>query len=165
MAVALIVAVAENDVIGRLGVQLPWRLKADLAHFKQVTMGHTVVMGRSTYETLKKPLPGRDNVIVSRQLDFTAPGFTVVHTLDRALALPSRDGDTFVIGGGSVYEQALPFVTKIYLTRVHANPLGDVYFKFDMSDWDEESRERHEADENNEFPYSFITLTRRDHAA
>ncbi len=164
MSVMVIVAIAENDVIGRSGAKLPWHLRGDILRFKELTTDNTVVMGRATYETLGKPLPDRTNVVVSRQLGFEAPGCVVVHTLERALQMP-RQGDLFIIGGAQLYERALPFAQKVLLTRVHGSPDGDVHLRFDDEDWIEVSRERHEADEQNEYAYSFIEYVRKEHAA
>jgi dihydrofolate reductase len=131
MIVAFVVAVAENGVIGRNG-QLPWRLPTDLKRFRQVTLGKPVIMGRKTYESIGKPLDGRDNIVVTRQKDFAPPGIHVVNTVTGAVALgrtlASRRGvnEVAVIGGAEVFRAALPLTQRVYLTLVHGRPEGDV---------------------------------------
>lgn len=160
--IALVVAVAENNVIGGNN-QLLWHLPDDLKHFKRLTLGHPVVMGRRTFESIGRPLPGRPNVVVTRQTDWQAPGVTVVHTVPEALALArTLDEVVCVIGGGEIYQQALPAADVIYLTEVHHAFAGDTHFpELDHAVWREETRERHEADEKHAFPFSFVTLRRR----
>src|SRR5256885_2083203 len=127
--ISLIVAVADNGVIGKTGQMLPWRLPADLAHFKQITMGHPIIMGRKTYQTIGRPLPGRTNIVVTRDQHFVAPGYTVAHSLEKALEV-EESTEQFVIGGANLFEQALPLADKLYLTEVHSNPEGDIKFSF-----------------------------------
>lgn len=160
MTISLIVAVAENGVIGKTGVMLPWRLPADLKRFKEVTMGHPIIMGRKTYETIGRPLPGRQNIIVTRNPDYKADGCEVVSSLPEALEAAKNSEEAFIIGGGQLFEQALPLADKLYLTLVHASPDGDVFFHYDPADWQEISNEPHEADDKNQYPYSFLTLLR-----
>ncbi len=162
---ALIVAVADNGVIGRRG-QLPWHLPLDLKHFKQLTLGHPVLMGRRTYDSIGRPLPGRTNIIITRQPDWTAPGCEVAHSLAEALAIAAtRPGSDLVcvIGGGEIYQAALPAADVIYLTEVHhAVPDGDAFFpSLSPTDWQEQTRERHEADDKHAFAFSFVTLRRQ----
>jgi dihydrofolate reductase len=160
--IALIVAVADNTVIGGNGT-LPWRLSADLRHFKEITMGHPIIMGRKTYESIGRPLPGRINIVISRNSDFNAPGCTVAPTLDAAISFAASSGATtiFIIGGGTIYQQALPYAQKIYLTQVHAMPAGDITFTYPAAEWQETSRKEHRADNNNQYDYSFVTLERQ----
>ena len=162
--VALVVAVAENNVIGRAG-QLPWgRLPADLRHFKALTLGHPVVMGRKTYDSIGKALPGRPNLVVTRQAGWAAPGCeaasSVLGALNRAAEL---DADVVcIIGGGEIYREALPAVDVVYLTEVHHSFEGDAYFPaLSPTEWREENRERHEADVDHPYAFSFVTLRRR----
>ncbi len=162
--VALVVAVAENNVIGRAG-QLPWgRMPADMRHFKALTVGHPVVMGRKTYESIGRALPKRPNLVVTRQAGWAAPGCeaaaSVLGALARAAAL---DADVVcVIGGGEIYREALPAADVVYLTEVHHSFEGDAAFPaLSPTDWREETRERHEADAENPYAYSFVTLRRR----
>jgi dihydrofolate reductase len=157
----LIVAVAEDDVIGRAN-QLPWRLSADLRRFKALTLGKAVLMGRKTFESIGRALPGRTNLVMSRTLDFAAPGCTLVATLDAARAAAGEHSALMVIGGAEIYRQCLPFASRIHLTLVHTRiEDGDTFFDgWRSAEWHESSRERHEADDKNSCPYSFVTLER-----
>ena len=159
---SLIVAVAENGVIGQDNA-LPWHLPNDLRHFKQLTTGHPVVMGRRTFESIGKPLPGRPNVVVTRQADWRAAGVEVAHSVPNALALAATLGaDVFIIGGAEIYRQALPAADAIYLTEVHHAVAGDATFPtLPPTDWREETRERHAPDARHAFAYSFVLLRRR----
>jgi dihydrofolate reductase len=155
----LVVAMSENRVIGRDNA-LPWHLPADLAHFKAVTMGKPIVMGRLTWESIGRPLPGRHNLVVSRTLA-AADGATVVPSLDAALAAAGDAPEVCVIGGARLFEDALRKARRIHLTEVHAEVDGDVHFPpLDSSEWREVSRERREPDERNAHPMSFVTLER-----
>jgi len=157
MLVSIIVARAENGVIGRDGT-LPWRLSADLRRFKRLTMGHAIVMGRKTWESIGHPLPGRRMVVVSRQADYKADGVQVVASLDEALQVARGAGDkeVFVIGGAEIYRQALPIAQRIYLTRVGGQVEGDTYFpELDTGDWSQIESEQHEADAKNDHAYCF----------
>ena len=162
MKLTAIVAAGENGVIGREG-QLPWRLPGDLAHFKTRTMGRPVIMGRKTFESIGKPLPGRVNVVLSRQPDFSAAGVLVAHSLDEALRLPevASADEVMIIGGQAIFEQALPRCDELELTRVHASPEGDAFFHFDESEWELVLAESHPADERNPLPHTFETWERR----
>jgi dihydrofolate reductase len=159
-AVELVVAVAENDVIGRAN-QLPWRLSADLRHFKGLTMGHHILMGRKTYESIGKALPGRTNWVLSRSNDFAPPDCNVVRTLQEG-QYGAGDGPLMVIGGAEIYRLCLPQAARIHLTLVHTKITdGDTFFTaWRDPRWTESSRERHEADEKNAYAYSFLTLDR-----
>jgi dihydrofolate reductase len=165
-AVELVVAAAENDVIGR-GNQLPWRLPADLRHFKALTMGHPILMGRKTYESIGTALPGRTNWILSRRVALGSSGFEppdchLVRTLKEALAEVRGESPLMVIGGAEVYRLCLPSARRIHLTLVHTEIKdGDTFFAdWRGPEWVESSRERHEADANNAYAYSFVTLDR-----
>ena len=165
-ALELVVAVAENDVIGR-GNRLPWRLPADLRHFKNLTLGKPVLMGRRTYESIGKALPGRKNIVLSRSPGFSPGDCIVVKTLrDARLAAEDRPA-LMVIGGAEIYRQCLPEANRIHLTLIHAVIAdGDTVFTgWRGPQWSESSRERHEADDKNEYAYSFITLERTGAAA
>ena len=158
---SLIVAVAENGIIGRNG-QLPWQLSADLKRFKRLTMGHHLVMGRKTFESIGRLLPGRTTVVVTRQPMFVAPGALVAHDLPQALQLAAGDNEVFIVGGSELYRQALPHVNRIYLTQVQARVDGDVRFpEIDESAWQVVSRSHHPVDEQNEFETTFRELIRR----
>ena len=162
--VVLVVAVAENGIIGHQG-QMPWgRMPADLRHFKQLTLGHPVVMGRKTFDSIGKALPGRANIVVTRQLGWAAPGCEAAASVLSALARAhEQDPETVcVIGGGEIYREALPAVDVVYLTEIHHTFEGDASFPaLSPTDWREETRERHEADAQHAYAYSFVTLRRR----
>ena len=162
----LIVAVAENDVIGRAN-QLPWRLPSDLRRFKALTLGKAVLMGRKTFESIGRALPGRTNLVMSRSLDFAPPGCTVVPTLDAALVAAGENSRLMVIGGAEIYRQCLPLASRIHLTLVHTwIEDGDTFFDgWRSAEWHETSCERHEADDKNSCAYSFVTLERRAHSS
>ena len=157
----IVVAVSENDVIGRRN-QLPWRLPADLKRFKALTMGHPILMGRKTYESIGKALPGRTNIVLSRTERFAPPACTVVSTLAAARDAAAA-ATLMVIGGAQIYRECMPFVRKIHLTLVHARiEDGDAFFDaWRGAEWTETYREPHPADEKNACAYSFLTLERR----
>lgn len=160
MKVILIAAVADGGVIGRANT-LPWYLPADLRRFKQLTSGHTVIMGRKTYESMGRPLPNRKNLVITGSKDFRPAGVTLVRSMEDALKLAKDDGDVFVIGGARVFEAALPVGDRLELTRVHAAIAGDVYFPpFNPADWALVSEEKHPADDRNQYPYDFQTFER-----
>lgn len=142
--VVLIAAYADNRVIGNHGA-IPWHVPADFAHFKATTLGHTLVMGRTTYDSIGRPLPGRTTIVVTRNPDWTADGVLVAHGLDEALALAETlPGDTMVAGGSQVYRSALPHATHQVLTEVHCSPEGDAHYpEWDPEEWVEVSREHH----------------------
>jgi dihydrofolate reductase len=158
---SLVVAVAENGVIGRDN-RLPWRLPDDLAYFKRVTMGHPIVMGRRTYESIGKPLPGRENIVVTHQRDYRAPGCTVVHSLEEAWNAANGAQEVSVIGGTAIFRDTLPVADRIHLTEVHANVEGDTFFPaFDRTQWRETEIARHEADARHSYPFRIVVLDRR----
>ena len=157
---ALIVAVSDNGVIGKDN-ELPWRLPNDLKHFKVLTLGHPVLMGRRTYESIGRALPGRANIVVTRQADWAAPGVEVFNSVPAALArAQALDGKVCVIGGGEIYAQTLALADVVYLTEVHTVvENGTAFFPaLPPTEWREESRERHEADERHAVAFSFVTL-------
>jgi len=152
---------AENRVIGRDN-QLPWHLPADLAHFKRLTLGKPVIMGRLVYESIGRPLPGRHNIVLSRNPAFVAEGCTVVHDPDAALAAAGNVDEVAVIGGEQIYRLFLPLADVIHLTVVHAEVPGDTYFpSLPDLEWTEHDRTTRAADERNAYPLSFVTLVRR----
>jgi dihydrofolate reductase len=158
---SLVVAVARNGVIGRDNA-LPWRLPADLAYFKKVTLGHPVVMGRRTHESIGKPLPGRTNIVVTRNRDLVAPGCVVVGSLEEAWKAAGDADEACVIGGTSLFEESLPVADLIHLTEVEADVEGDTYFPpFDRSQWSEREVSRHPADERHAYPFRIVELTRK----
>lgn len=161
MEFSIVVAIARNGIIGREG-GLPWRLPADLAHFKSITMGKPIVMGRLTHESIGRPLPGRENIVVSTNPGYVAQGCQVVQRLDEIHKTQADTSEIMIIGGARLYAEALTMASRIYLTEVHAEPGGDVYFpQFDRALWHEKSRELHSADDKNEYDYSFVSLERR----
>lgn len=160
--VVLVAAVADNGVIGN-GPDIPWRIPGEQAEFKALTMGHTLVMGRATFDSIGRPLPGRTTVVLTRDPDWshdqvlTAP--SIQAALDLAATLP---GDTMVVGGGQVYDAAIQFATDQVLSRVHLEPDGDVFYpEFDPADWTETAREPHPASDG-VAAYDRVFLTRRD---
>jgi dihydrofolate reductase len=159
--ISIICAVARNGVIGRDG-QLPWHLPDDLAHFKRTTLGRPVIMGRRTWESLPRALPGRRNLVVTRTPGYAARGAEVFASLDAALGACGEASDPVVIGGAELYAAALPRAQRIYLTRVHAEVEGDVYFpRFSEADFAEIERLDHPADARHAFAFSVVTLERR----
>ena len=160
MRKSLIVAISENGVIGRDG-RLPWRLRGDLRRFKQLTMGHTIVMGRKTFESIGRVLPGRTSIVVTRQPDYHPPGVIVAASLDEAQRLAAGDVELFYVGGGEIYRQVLPQVERIYMTQVHAQVAGDTVFpELSSRQWRLIERTEHAADEKNDFPFSFLVYER-----
>ena len=163
MKTSLIAALSTNNVIGRNG-QVPWRLSTDLKRFKAMTMGHHLIMGRKTYESVGSPLPGRVNVVITRQRHYAPEGVVVVHSLDEAVEFAARAGETmaFIAGGGDIYQQFMHRADRMDLTRVHADVEGDAYFpEFDdVTEWQLTDSEHFEADQKNEYPYSFLTYVR-----
>ncbi|HVW73917.1 MAG TPA: dihydrofolate reductase [Rhizomicrobium sp.] len=154
--IVLVLALAENGVIGKDG-GIPWHISDDMKRFKALTMGHTVVMGRKTWDSLpKKPLPGRVNVVVTRQKDWRAEGATAAASLGQATA--GTSGVVMVIGGAEIYERALPLASRIELTEVHRAFDGDARFAFDRKGWHETAREDHVTPDG--LRYSYVTLTR-----
>lgn len=163
MNLSIIVAIGEGNVIGKKN-GLPWYLPADLKHFKTLTTGHAIIMGRKTYESLGKPLPNRVNIVLARELDFQPAGCVVAHSIDEALALPEvqNDSEAFIIGGGEIFRQTIDRVATLYVTEVHHRFDGDIYFPIiDQSAWKEIARERGMQDEKNTYEYYFVIYGRR----
>lgn len=162
MKVSLIVAAGENDVIGCNG-GLPWRLPADLKRFRALTTGHHILMGRLTWDSIGRPLPDRVNLVLSRSKTLILPGAEVVGQLSEGLEIARKSGETeaFIIGGASLYAEALPIADRIYLTRVHASPDGDVFLPpIDSDSFREVRTESHKSDEKHSFSFTFSTLAR-----
>ena len=158
--ISLIVAVSTNNVIGVAG-GLPWHLSDDLKRFKAITMGKPIVMGRKTFESIGRPLPGRQNIVVTSQSEFIAPGCEVVNSPQAAVAT-AGGAEIMVIGGGEIYQSFLPLAERVYLTRVHVEVEGDAFFEsLDPSDWSEESREDHAPDAANDHAVSYLVYARR----
>lgn len=159
-AIALVVAMDRRQVIGANGA-LPWRLPADLKHFRAITWGKPIVMGRKTHESIGRPLPGRKNIVVSQTPGFESPGCIVVRSIAEALMLTREAPEVMVIGGAALYAETLPLAKRIYLTEVHAEFIGDVHFPpYDRAAWREQQRLDHPADKLNPYPYSFVLLDR-----
>ena len=149
----LVAAVASNGIIGAAG-QLPWRLPEDLQHFKHLTMGHPVIMGRRTWESLGRPLPGRENIVVSTRRGYEAPGAAVASSLDAALALCIGEPVAFVIGGTRLFEAALPLASGLVMTEIKRDYAGDAWFpQYDRSRWRESQREAHTAMDGTRFDF------------
>lgn len=166
IGLSLVVAMAQNGVIGREN-GLPWHLPKDLAYFKQITMGHPIIMGRKTFESIGRPLPGRTNIVVTRQKSWASDGVEKVDSVSAAIDLAEviahsdSLSEYMLIGGASLYGQVLGSAAKIYMTEVCAEIEGDTKFpEFDKSQWREVSRENHSADAHNPYDYSFVVYER-----
>lgn len=163
MIVSAIVAAAQNQVIGD-GNDIPWRLSSDLKYFKKITSGHHIIMGRKTFDSIGKPLPKRTNVVLTRDLMYVATGVVVAHSIEEALSIVYDNGEeeVFIIGGGEIYAQSRPYWDKVYLTRVMANPEGEVRFpELSADEWQLISEEPHSAGERDEHDYSFEVYTKK----
>jgi dihydrofolate reductase len=158
--IAIVAAVARNRVIGS-GNRMPWHLPEDLKRFRRLTLGHAVIMGRRTFESIGKPLVGRSNIVVTRSRDWTRSGCLAVHSLESALAAVREPQGAFVIGGAEIYTLALPVARRLYLTEIESDFEGDAFFpEFDRSHWLEVSRERHAPDGPGGFAYAFVGYER-----
>lgn len=161
MLVSIIVAASTNKVIGA-GGNLPWKISDDLKRFKRLTMGKPIVMGRLTWDSIGRPLPGRQNIIITRQRDLSATGCDIVDTPAAALRLANDAEEVMIIGGSQIYDLFLSKAGRIYLTRVHAEIEGDAYFPdIDDNEWALVERESHGPSEANEFAFDFLTYERR----
>lgn len=155
MSITIIAAMSENRIIGRAG-SLPWRLPADLKRFKSLTVGHTVIMGRKTFQSIGRPLPDRRSIVITRNADYRAEGVLIVLSLEDALSQAADDEEAFIIGGGELYRHALPLADRLELTIVHAVIEGDTSFpELDIKDWKLIGEERHEADDRHAYPFTF----------
>ena len=156
---SIIVAMSSNRVIG-VNNSLPWHLSEDLKHFKTLTTGHTIIMGRKTYESIGKPLPNRRNIVISRNLNAFYGGVEVVHSLEDAFSTSSNDEEVFIIGGSNIYEQSLHLVEHLYITEIKKAFEGDAFFpEIDKSLWTESARETHTSSDGVEF--SFVSLQKK----
>ena len=159
MPLSLIVAIAKNRAIGHEN-KMPWHLPAELQYFKKVTMGHPIIMGRKTFESIGRPLPGRRNIVVTRNADFVAAGVEIVHSIRAAITATANES-AFIIGGATLYIEALPLADTLYITEVDANPEGDTFFpELNPQEWHEVSREHRVADEKNIFAVDYVVLNR-----
>lgn len=157
--ITLIAARARNGVIGSNN-QIPWKIPGELAYFKRMTMGHPIVMGRKTWESIGRALPGRRNIVVTRNGSYVAPGAEVVTGLDEALTRAGDAGEVFIIGGAQLYDAALPRADRILLTEIDADFYGDTFFPLDLSHWREVRRERHPPSGDRAFEFSFVVYER-----
>lgn len=163
MIITAIAAVTRNQVIGKDN-GMPWHLPADLAYFKKTTMGHHILMGRTNFRSIGRPLPGRTNVILTRDLYFACSNCLVAHSIEEALSLCLDNGETeaFIIGGGSIYRQSLPYWDRLYLTEIHADIEGDVFFpEMDWTEWELQSDNPRQRDEKNIFDLNFKVFHRK----
>jgi dihydrofolate reductase len=159
--VSIIAAMDRNRLIGNKN-QLPWHLPADLAHFKKVTMGKPVIMGRKTFESIGRPLPGRTNIVLTRSADFHAENVLVAQSLQQALEYSAGNDEVMIIGGSSIYELALQEADRLYMTYIQGNYQGDAWFPdFDPGQWRVIASEEHTADEKNLCDYRFVTYERK----
>lgn len=161
MTISIIVAFDSNRLIGKNN-QLPWHLPADLKHFKEITMGHHMIMGRKTFESIGKPLPGRTSIIVTRQNDYSAEGCIVFNSIEHAIAYCKDENEVFFIGGAELFNHAMKYADKLYLTEIHHAFEGDTYFQEINSDiWQEVFRENHFADEKNKWDFTYLNYIRK----
>lgn len=157
---SMIVAHADNRIIGKNN-DMPWHLPADLAYFKKATLGKPIIMGRKTYESIGRPLPGRKNIVITRDSNYQAQGIDVVHSVADALALVSDVEEAMVIGGGAIYQHCLPEAQRLYITHINADIEGDTYFpEYDLKDWQIVVSDVKEADEKNEYQLCFNVYER-----
>ena len=164
MIISQIVAASLNNVIGVNG-GMPWHMPTDLKYFKDKTWGHHIVTGRRNYEVEGKALPGRVNIVLTRNPDYKIPDGIVVHTLEDAIDIARKAGETelFIVGGEEIYKLAMPVTDRIYLTRIHTEVKGDTFYpELDMNIWQEVSREQHKKDENDPFDYDFLVYERKN---
>ena len=157
---SLIVAMDDKRLIGNKN-KLPWHLPADLAFFKRTTMGKPIVMGRKTFESIGKPLPGRRNIVITRDAAFSASGCEITNSVEAAMLLTRDDDEVMLIGGASLYQQTIARAMQLYITRIHYSFDGDTWFpEINLSEWKEVNREDFDADHNNQYAYSFIKYVR-----
>ena len=165
MIISIIAGMDKNHLIGQDN-RLPWRLPADMKHFRRHTLGKPVVMGRKTFESIGKPLPQRTNIILTRDRGYQVEGCTITHSTEEVLDTASSSEEIMIIGGASIYQLFLPCANRLYLTRIHDCFEGEVYFPaFDLADWQEIKRVDCQPDEKNPHPYSFLFLHRRSENA
>ena len=161
MSLSIIVAMARNRTIG-VNNTLPWRCPEDLKHFKALTMGHHMIMGRKTFDSIGKPLPGRTTVVVTRNTYYQIPGCIVAHTIEDAITACRNDSEIFIVGGAELYRQALPLVDTMYITEIQQDVAGDAHFpEFDMADWEETSRDARSQETPQPLNYHFVSYRRK----
>lgn len=160
MNISIIAAMTDDRLIG-LDNTLPWRLPADLKHFKQLTIGKPIIMGRKTFDSIGRPLPDRKNIIISRNQDLIIPDCDTVTSIDAAVELAGDVSEIMIIGGAQIYAHALPKTTRMYLTLVHVKIDGDTYFpEWNQDEWSVVSKETYQADELNQYDYSFVEMAK-----
>ncbi len=160
MTISTIVAVSENGVIGKDNAT-PWYLPAELVRFKQITMGHPIIMGRKTHESIGRALPGRQNIVITRDKNYRAEGCEIANSVEEALEIAKDNNEVFIIGGATIYEQVMPLLNKVYLTRVRVSIEGDKFFELDEKQWNKVASEDHPADEKNKYAFEFQEWVRR----
>ena len=161
MSLSIVVAMDENRLIGKDN-KLPWHLPADLAYFKKITTGKSIVMGRKTYDSIGRPLPNRRNIVISRNSKTLITGCEVLSSIDDVLSITEDEDEVMIIGGASLCEQLLPQVSRLYITKIEGKFDGDIYFpEYDESDWRQVSCESHLADDSNQHAYHFLVLERQ----
>ena len=159
---SIIVAVAENNVIGKDN-DLIWKLPRDMRHFKETTTGHYIIMGRKTFESNGRPLPNRTNVIITRDKTYKAEGCIIAHSLEDAIKEAKNDSEAFIIGGGVIYELAMPLIDRIYLTKIHHLFEGDTFFpELNMNEWLITEERFFEPDEKNKYPFTILKLDKKE---
>lgn len=161
MEISIIVATSKNNVIG-VNNQLPWHLPADLKYFKSLTNGHPIIMGRKTYDSIGRPLPNRENIIITRDKNFTSNDLVIKDSIDEAIEQCKNQDEVFIIGGDTIYKQTIDIATKLYITRVDTIiENGDAFFpEINVTEWEKTSVEHFEKDEKNKFDYSFEVYVR-----
>lgn len=163
MTISIIAAMSDNRVLGKDN-DLVWHLPDDMKHFKKTTSGHAVIMGRKTFESFGKPLKNRENIIITRKKNYDTKGAEVVNSVDNALKLAGKmeDKEIFIIGGGEIYKQTIPYTDRIYLTIVHHEFDGDTFFpELDLSEWQEKERKFHNPDERHLYPFTILILEKK----
>lgn len=161
MILSMIVAASENNAIGKDN-QLLWHLPKDLKYFKEMTSGHVIIMGRKTFDSIGKPLPKRRNIVITRREDLVIEGAEIAHDIESAIEMVGEDQEPFVVGGAQVYEQAIHYVNRIYLTRVHAHVNGDTFFpELDPNEWQRVLHESHKTDASHAHSFSFEVWERK----
>jgi len=172
MIISLIAAIGKNNELGREN-KLLWHLPADMKHFRDITRGHTVIMGRKTFESIGKPLPNRENIVITRDTNYFRPGVAIVHSLDEALRLAALEQgkhfeekqeeiEVFIIGGGELYKESISRAKKLYITHVNHTQEADTFFPAIDQSWKETSKEEHPADTENIFSYTFVTYQKEN---
>ncbi len=161
MILSMIVAASENNAIGKYN-ELLWHLPKDLKYFKEVTSGHCIIMGRKTFDSIGKPLPKRRNIVITRREEFEVEGVEVANDIEAAIDMVGEDQEPFIVGGGTIYEQALDYVNRVYLTRVHAHVNGDTFFpELDLNEWQRVLHESHKKDAKHAYDFSFEVWDRK----